>query len=413
MQRIFNLMFKSNYLDTSKLLRTAHIVKLFNAVEEHGGIIRFVGGAVRDTIAGLSKFNLDLATDLSPDELVEACQNHGLKTTPIGLKLGTIGVVIDNQIIEVSSLRRRIKTVGKQAEYEYTDDWSADASRRDLTINAVYADLDGNVFDYYDGIHDLENGVIRFIGDPEERIQEDYLRIMRFFRFYSLFGKGEPDKESLAACIKYKNKLRTIAIERVRDELFKLLVTPNVTQTMRLIYDNDILSFFLPKSKNLDALQRLTKVVEDAQYEGNFLRRLFVLYQPNAAFAEKIANTLRLTKKQKEDFVRWAKIELSENNVISPNDRLRFVYRYGKQFCIDKILLAVAIYDLSIPRLNDILHEIEGYVVPIFPLRGRDLVNLGITDNRKIGNLLSVLEQRWMDSNFTLTRDELLDEAKI
>lgn len=410
MQRIFSPMFKSNYLDTSKLLRTSHIVKLFNAVEEHGGIIRFVGGAVRDTIAGLDKFNLDLATDLSPDELVEACQNHGLKTIPIGLKLGTIGVVIDNQILEVSSLRRRIQTSGRQAEYEYTDDWSADASRRDLTINAVYADLDGNIFDYYDGIHDLENGIIRFIGDPEERIQEDYLRIMRFFRFYSLFGKGEPDQESLAACVKYKNKLRTIAIERVRDELFKLLVTPRAAQTMRLIYDNDILSFFMPKSQHLDALQRLTKIVEDARYEGNFLRRLFVLYQPNAAFAEKIATTLRLTKKQKEDFVWWAKIELSEENMLSESDRLRFVYRYGKQFCIDKILLTVSIHNLSIPLLKDVLHEIEGYVVPIFPVRGRDLVNLGIDDSRKIGQMLSVLEQHWMDSNFTLTRNELLQE---
>lgn len=404
-------MLKSNYLNTSNLLHTAHIVKLFNAIEEHGGVIRFVGGAVRDTIAGFSNFNLDLATDLSPDEIVEACQDHGLKTIPIGLKIGTIGVIIDNQILEVSSLRRRVTDTGKQAQYEFTDDWSADASRRDLTINAVYADLDGNIFDYYNGINDLENGIVRFIGDPEERIQEDYLRIMRFFRFYSRFGKGEPDKESLAACIKYKNKLRTIAIERVRDELFKLLVTPNVTKTMRLIYDNDILSFFLPKSKHLDALQRLTKVVADAQYEGNFLRRLFVLYQPNAALAERLANTLRLTKKQKEDFVRWARIEVSEDNVLSANDRLRFVYRYGKQFCIDKILLAVAIYDLSVPVLSDVLHEIEGYVVPIFPLRGRDLVNIGITDNRKIGNVLGILEQRWMDSNFTLTRDELLHDA--
>ena len=400
---------KSDYLDTSNLLRTAHIVKLFNAVEDYGGIIRFVGGAVRDTLAGLKDFGLDLATDLSPDELVEACQNYGLKTTPIGLKIGVVGVVIDNQILEVSSLRKRVQTSKKKVQYEYTDDWSADAAGRDLTINAVYADIDGNVFDYYNGITDLEKGIVRFIGNPEDRIQEDYLRIMRFFRFYARFGKTPPDKDSLAACIKYKDKLRTVSIECVRDEFFKLLEAPNAAKTLKIILDNDILDFFLPRSEHLEALQRLSDIVKDINYQSNFLRRLFVLYQPNAAFAEKIAATLRLTKKQKELFVRWARIELPENIVISENERLKAIYRYGKQFCLDKLLLAVAIYDIDAPNLKDILQSIEDAVVPVFPLRGRDLVNQGYKDNRKIGQILSIAEQKWMDSNFKLTRGELLE----
>lgn len=400
---------KSDYLDTSNLLRTAHIVKLFNAVEDYGGIIRFVGGAVRDTLAGLKDFGLDLATDLSPDELVEACQNYGLKTTPIGLKIGVVGVVIDNQILEVSSLRKRVQTSKKKVQYEYTDDWSADAAGRDLTINAVYADIDGNVFDYYNGITDLEKGIVRFIGNPEDRIQEDYLRIMRFFRFYARFGKTPPDEDSLAACIKYKDKLRTVSIECVRDEFFKLLEAPNAAKTLKIILDNDILDFFLPHSEHLEALQRLSDIVKDINYQSNFLRRLFVLYQPNAAFAEKIAATLRLTKKQKELFVRWARIELPENIVISENERLKAIYRYGKQFCLDKLLLAVAIYDIDAPNLKDILQSIEDAVVPVFPLRGRDLVNQGYKDNRKIGQILSIAEQKWMDSNFKLTRGELLE----
>ncbi|MBR1904124.1 MAG: CCA tRNA nucleotidyltransferase [Alphaproteobacteria bacterium] len=400
---------KSDYLDTSNLLRTAHIVKLFNAVEDYGGIIRFVGGAVRDTLAGLKDFGLDLATNLSPDELVEACQNYGLKTTPIGLKIGVVGVVIDNQILEVSSLRKRVQTSKKKVQYEYTDDWSADAAGRDLTINAVYADIDGNVFDYYNGITDLEKGIVRFIGNPEDRIQEDYLRIMRFFRFYARFGKTPPDEDSLAACIKYKDKLRTVSIECVRDEFFKLLEAPNAAKTLKIILDNDILDFFLPHSEHLEALQRLSDIVKDINYQSNFLRRLFVLYQPNAAFAEKIAATLRLTKKQKELFVRWARIELPENIVISENERLKAIYRYGKQFCLDKLLLAVAIYDIDAPNLKDILQSIEDAVVPVFPLRGRDLVNQGYKDNRKIGQILSIAEQKWMDSNFKLTRGELLE----
>ncbi len=404
-------MMKTGYLDMSKIVRSPHIVKLFEAVEEHGGSLRFVGGAVRDTLAGLSGFDLDLATDLSPDELSEACMDFRLKTMPIGLKSDTTGVIIDNQILEVASLKRDIQIDATHVEEVFTEDWSADAARRDLTINAVYADLRGNVFDYYNGISDLENGIVRFIGSAEAQIRKDYLRIMRFFRFYSKFGKGPMDKEALEACIKLKDGLRGVAIERVRDELFKLLVTPKVTEVMRVIYDNNILGYFLPPSNHLDTLQRLTQIVADAQYEGNFLRRLFVLYEPNASEAENIAGALRFTKKQKEIFIKWAKINLDAERMVSPQERLKCVYRYGKQWLIDKILLELAIHNLHISRLSDVLREIENAVVPIFPLRGRDVADK-IKDGAKIGRALAVLEQRWIDSDFTLTRDELLQSLK-
>ena len=405
-------MMKSGYLDMRKIVRSPHIVKLFEAVEEHGGTLRFVGGAVRDTLAGLSGFDLDLATDLSPDELVEACMDFRLKTMPIGLKSDTTGVVIDNQILEVASLKRHILLDRGRTEEVFTDDWSADAAERDLTINAVYADLRGNVFDYYNGIDDLEHGIVRFIGSAESQIKKDYLRIMRFFRFYSKFAKTPMDKEALEACIKLKDGLRSVAIERVRDELFKLLVTPNVTETLRIIFDNNILGYFLPPSQHLDALWRLTKIVADAQYEGNFLRRLFVLYQPNASEAENIAGVLRFTKKQKETFIKWAKINLDAEHMISPQERLKYVYRYGKQWLIDKILLEIAIRNLHINRLGEVLREIENAVVPIFPLRGRD-VAAKINDGAQIGRALAMLEQRWIDSDFTLTRDELLQTLDI
>lgn len=405
-------MMKSGYLDMRKIVRSPHIVKLFEAVEEHGGTLRFVGGAVRDTLAGLSGFDLDLATDLSPDELVEACMDFRLKTMPIGLKSDTTGVVIDNQILEVASLKRHVLLDSGRTEEVFTDDWSADAAERDLTINAVYADLRGNVFDYYNGIDDLEHGIVRFIGSAESQIKKDYLRIMRFFRFYSKFAKTPMDKEALEACIKLKDGLRSVAIERVRDELFKLLVTPNVTETLRIIFDNDILGYFLPPSQHLDALWRLTKIVADAQYQGNFLRRLFVLYQPNASEAENIAGVLRFTKKQKETFVKWAKINLDAERMISPQERLKYVYRYGKQWLIDKILLEIAIRNLHINRLGEVLREIENAVVPIFPLRGRD-VAAKIKDGAQIGRALAKLEQRWIDSDFTLTRDELLQTLDI
>ncbi len=407
-------MMKPNFLDMSKLLKSERIYRLFDAVETHGGTLRFVGGAVRDTLAGRhNDFDLDLASDLSPDELVEACQDYGIKTIPVGLKFGTVGVIMDNQVLEVTSLRKDIKTDGRHAEVEFTDDWSVDASRRDLTINAVYADLYGNVFDYYNGITDLENGVVRFIGNPDERIKEDYLRIMRFFRFYSIFSKQAINKDALKACVNNKDGLRTLSIERVRDELFKLLVTPRAAETMQIIFDNDILSYFLPsKSIHIKALHNLTKLVEDMKYEGNFLRRLFVLYQPNASEAENIARTLRFSKRQKDNFVNWAKINLMPENISTSCQRLRFIYRYGKDFCLDKILLAAAIYEIDSEKAANVLQEVENAIVPVFPLRGRDLIEHKIAFGEKIGQVLALLEQQWIDSNFNLTRDELLEFAK-
>ena len=173
-------MMRPEFLDMSKILYDKHIVWLFRAVEDHGGTLRFVGGTVRDALAHLSGFGFDLATDLSPDELVEACEDSGLKTVPIGLKLDTIGVILNNQILQISCLRKNIISETGEQIVTFSDDWNVDASKRDLTINAVYADLKGNVFDYYNGIDDLEKGIVRFIGNAEDRIKEDYLRILRF-----------------------------------------------------------------------------------------------------------------------------------------------------------------------------------------------------------------------------------------
>ena len=193
-------MIRDNYLDVNKLVGNKKIFKLFRVVEQHGGVLRFVGGAVRGMLfKGLSGFDLDLATDLSPDELVEACTEEGLKTVPMGIKYGTVGVIIDDEVLEVTSLRRDVKTDRRHAEVEFTDNWEEMLSRRDLTINAVYADEKGNVFDYYNGIEDLEKGTVRFIGSPSQRIREDYLRILRFFPLLFKFRTGTGRQKGLGS----------------------------------------------------------------------------------------------------------------------------------------------------------------------------------------------------------------------
>lgn len=403
-------MIRDNYLDINKIIQNKKFLKLFRAVEEHGGALRFVGGAVRDALRGLKSFDLDLATDLSPEELVEACDEHNLKTVPIGIKFGTVGVVIDNQVLEVTSLRKDVKTDGRHAEVEFTTDWEIDAGRRDLTINAVYADEKGNVFDYYNGIDDLEKGVVRFIGSPAQRIKEDYLRILRFFRFYSLFAKTPVDKKALQACNENKDGLKNLSMERIRDEFFKILLTPRAGQTIKIMAENDILGYVLPapKDDNIDKLDFFINDVNVNILPPDPVRRMFILYTPQEDLAENMATRMKFSKKQKQDFIEWARINVSLDDFIIPQELKKMIYLHGKDFAKNKLLIEQALQKRIIPSTADIVKSIDETEVPVFPLRGKDIIETGIADNRQIGAVLDNLEQIWVNSDFQLSKEQLL-----
>ena len=405
-------MIRTEFLDVNKIITDKAILKLFKTVNDHGGVLRFVGGAVRDVLAGLKGFDLDLATDLTPDELVEACQDAGLKTVPIGIKFATTGVIINNKVIEVSSLYKERTGYKLNSDFAFTDDWNADAAKRDLTINAVYADEYGNVFDYYNGISDLENGIIRFIGSAEQQIKEQPIRIMRFFRFYSIFGKGEPDLKSLKACVENRDLLKTVAIEQVRDELAKILLTPNVVNTLQIMFENDILSYILPISKNLSILQNLSDLIVTNNLEPSALRRLYVIYFPDEALAENLAMRLHMSKENKSRLVNWAKFNINGDLIADDNYLKKIIYLHGKEFCKDKVLFYAAKNNLHDFPIKEIFAKIEESATPKFPVTGADLINLGIDDNAKIGATLNLLKQKWMQSNFCLTENELTDIAK-
>lgn len=405
-------MIRTEFLDVNKIITDKAILKLFKTVNDHGGVLRFVGGAVRDVLAGLKGFDLDLATDLTPDELVEACQDAGLKTVPIGIKFATTGVIINNKVIEVSSLYKERTGYKLNSDFAFTDDWNADAAKRDLTINAVYADEYGNVFDYYNGISDLENGIIRFIGSAEQQIKEQPIRIMRFFRFYSIFGKGEPDLKSLKACVENRDLLKTVAIEQVRDELAKILLTPNVVNTLQIMFENDILSYILPISKNLSILQNLSDLIVTNNLEPSALRRLYVIYFPDEALAENLAMRLHMSKENKSRLVNWAKFNINGDLIADDNYLKKIIYLHGKEFCKDKVLFYAAKNNLHDFPIKEIFAKIEESATPKFPVTGADLITLGIDDNAKIGATLNLLKQKWIQSNFCLTENELTDIAK-
>lgn len=404
-------MIKDKYLDIEKFVTDKKIFRLFRAVENHGGVLRFVGGAVRNALRGIEGSDLDLATDLSPDELVEACQESGLKTVPIGIKFGTVGVVVNGKVLEVTSLRKDIKTDGRHGEVEFTTDWEIDASRRDLTINAVYADEKGNVFDYYNGISDLENGIVRFIGSPTVRIKEDYLRILRFFRFYSLFGKGDIDEKALKACVENKEGLKQLSGERIRDELSKILLTPQAAKVIKIMAENGILDNILPEPKNYDKLAFLVELCNKEKFTPSWLRRLYVIFEPDVLLAESLAARLKLSKKDRALFVSWSENNPPLADFLDERCLLKLLYLHGKEFCANKLILETASAQREIDNLPRLLDFIEKSEIPSFPLRGRDLIEQGIAENAKIGETLKLLENEWIESGFQMSRDELLQKA--
>lgn len=405
-------MIRDNYIDVNQLVTDKKIFKLFKTVENHGGVLRFVGGAVRDTLAGIKNFDIDLATDLSPEELVEACEESGLKTVPIGIKFGTVGVVLNNQTLEVTSLRKDVKTDGRHAVVEFTSDWESDASRRDLTINAIYADEKGSVFDYYNGIDDLENGVVRFIGNAGQRIKEDYLRILRFFRFYSIFGKGEIDAKALKACVENKDGIKTLSIERIRDELGKILMTSNAVKTLQIMFDNEILIHFLPDSPNLDKLQFLIDLVNKHKIKQEVLRRLFILYTPDEKLAENLACRLKLSRKDKELFVSWSIYNPSLEEFMTEKGLRKLLYLYGRDFCFNKFLIISALNKTEPENFAEIIERINTLEIPVFQVKGKNIIDAGIMNNHRISDVLRQLENAWIDSDFTLTFNELMCQAK-
>ena len=405
-------MMRPEYLDVSEILKSSSVLRLFDAVHDYGGALRFVGGAVRDALAGIKGFEIDLATDLTPDELVEACSEKGIKTVSLGLKFAKTGVVLQDHVFEVSSLHKNLPDDAKFSDFSFTDDWNADAANRDLTINAVYADEEGNVFDYYNGIEDLENGVVRFIGNAAQKIAEQPIRIMRFFRFYSIFAKTEPDLKSLKACAENRELLKTVAIEQIRDEFFKILATKNAPGVIEMMMENDILSFVLPQKINAQALKNLDMIVRQNGLEPDMMRRLFVLFEPDQILSESLAVRLKLTKGQKSKLIALSRFSFDGSKTDDINYIRRVIFAHNKEFVKDKILTTLALSGSCDIDILPIFEQIDAMDIPVFPLNGKDLIELGMIDCSPIKEIMARLKNMWLESDFALSDDDLKAQAR-
>jgi poly(A) polymerase len=360
--------------------------RLVEALDGAADGARYIGGWVRDTLLGLDPQDIDVATRLAPQEAERRARAAGLNSwsSASGIAHGTIGVVVGGKTIEVTTLRRDVATDGRHATVVFTEDWREDAARRDFTINALSADpLTGEVHDYFDGLSDLTEGRVRFIGVPEERIAEDHLRILRFFRFHARFGKGEPDAASYAACVARAKDLMALSRERIAAELFKLLAVPDPVSTVRAMLTGGLFAPVLPEIVEADRLAALVVAEVTAGIAPDGLRRLAALIPKDADIAEKIGARLKLSKAERKRLV------LAARPIVTSPEEL--VYSIGSASAVDSLLLQG-----DAERTRIAAH----WQAPRFPLSGGDLIALGLTPGPIVAATLQQIEKQWVKDGF-------------
>ena len=379
-------------LDAKKWRRRRGMAKLLDALAAQEGLTRYVGGAVRDDLLKLPVSNVDLATRLRPDEVVERLQAAGLKAVPTGFEHGTVTAVSDGHPYEVTTLRRDVETFGRHATVAFTDQWEEDAARRDFTINALMADpVTGEVFDYFDGLSDLEQRHVRFIGDPFERIAEDHLRILRFFRFHARFGQGAPDEAALEACTNRANDLMALSRERIADELLKLLSVEDPVATLQVMLDRAILKPVLPEiaASAWEAVALLARAENEAGIAAYPLRRLPALLPRDPQVAGAIASRLKLSNRASKRIVCAAETDITDPRAIA--------YRSGIECAVDRLLLAA-----RAPEAREML----GWNPPKLRVTGGALIKRGLKEGPVVSRTLRQIEERWIEAGFPVG-DEL------
>jgi poly(A) polymerase len=374
-------------LDPKEWLDRPGIKRLLKALDARQGRARFVGGAVRDFLLGEHPDDLDLATSIPPTEVIERLEAAGIKAIPTGIDHGTITAISSGTIVEVTTLRADVSTDGRRATVAFTDDWKQDAGRRDFTINALYADpYSGELFDYFGGLDDLQSRTVRFIGEPLQRIAEDHLRILRYFRFHARYGHGDPDPHSLAACTERANDLMALSRERIADELLKLLSLDDPTPTVELMHRRRLFVPIVPEIGDVSRLAAMVVAETKAGIAPDPLRRMASLLPRDPSVAEKIAARLKLSNKAKK------RLASAANATLGLNPKA-LAYRIGADSAVDRLLLAGEIEEAA---------KISGWAPPRLPISGGALIARGVPEGPEVARLMRQIEDAWEAAGFPM-----------
>ncbi len=397
--------------------QTRKLVETFEAAEQE---IRFVGGAVRDLLAGMPVKDVDVATTASPQQVLGILEKAGIKAIPTGLSHGTVTAVIDHMPFEITTLRCDIKTYGRHAEVLFTRDWEQDAARRDFTINALYCDVEGRVYDYHHGLEDLRSRRVRFIGDPETRIREDALRILRFFRFTARYSEGEIDGEGLAACHQCREMLDDLSGERIAQEMLKFLDSEAAPALIQLMDEQRLTHPLFGYAVDARVLEcwsriRLMADIEEEALPVSMVLLALLCRAQEGAMSDYVIQRWKLSNAQSDllKFLSGAKQITSDMNEA---EQKRLLRRIGAERFRALALVSWA-ENLSISpneaqmlsaAYRPILWLSGHWDIPIFPIGGADLAALGVESGPQMGAWLKQLEEWWEAEGYHPTREEIL-----
>lgn len=400
-------------LQDADWLRRPETQAVFRALQAAGYEVRAVGGAVRNALLGKPVADVDLATSALPHEVMAAAAQAGLKSIPTGVQHGTVTVVAGDITYEVTTLREDAETFGRHARVAFTADWAADARRRDFTINALYCDRDGTVHDPLGGMADLEAGRVVFIGEAHDRIREDYLRILRFFRFTAEYAGGLPDPRGLAACAGERAGLKRLSAERVRAEFMRLLAAPAAMPVIETMLHHGFLSGLLGAAPHLGLLRRLIALEAHLGDTPDAVLRLALLAVAVEDDGARIGDRLRLSNAEVGRLRAAAPVARPDIAPLSEDAAKVLLYRSGREGYNARIRAAWARSGAPVTDAVwfDRLELPLRWAAPRFPVSGGDLLDLGRSPGPALGAILGALEQTWI-AGFSASRDSLLREAR-
>lgn len=396
-------------------LNEADAKVVMEALAAKGGTARFVGGCVRNALMGETVRDIDIATTETPESAKALLEAKGIKVVPTGIDHGTITAVTPTRHFEITTLRVDVATDGRRADVAFTGDWLADAQRRDFTMNALYCDADGTVHDPLGGREDLKTRVVRFIGDPHERIREDYLRILRFFRFHAFYGKGEPDAAGLRACADEREGLRQLSGERVRDELLKIASADEAGAAYRQMAAAGILAIVLPEASRLDRFEKLVEIEAQQLFkEADPVLRLGAMLDLDEAGVSALAQRLRLSNKDRDRLAGMLTDKTKIVCYLSMREVRRALYWMGRQLFKDRVSLGWADdrRGHNAFQWRAMLAMADSWEKPELPLTGEMIKAAGVPEGPEIGRVRKEVEEWWVDSDFIDDEFSIIERLK-
>jgi poly(A) polymerase len=401
-------MSNARVLDNAPWLKSGATARVLELLNGNGEEARVVGGAVRNALLKIAIGDIDIATTAPPDEVIRRAKAAGIKSVPTGIEHGTVTLVVDSQPFEVTTLREDTETFGRKAKVAFGRDWSRDAERRDFTINGLSVDADGVVHDYVGGLDDIAAKRVRFIGDPERRIAEDYLRILRFFRIHAAFGAGEPDRAGYLACIRARAGLATLSAERVRMEMLKLMVAEGAAVAVTAMADGGLLLPIFGGAAYTGPLRAMVSAERALGWKPDAIRRLGALAVAVTEDARRVATRLRLTNAETRALDsmghRWWRLAGMDQATAR-----RRLYRLGAERYRDRLMMAWARAgeEAESAHWRELALLPERWSAPKFPLKAADFIARGIAEGPALGQVLALAEDAWLAADFPLDQRAL------